>query len=443
MKGKYKIELFDVSKQPTSKIEGSNIVTNIYKNVYSGWHNAAPLNSDNFWDGATNVLSSPSNFSNGLVLFSDNIKSGINDIIRDKPIFGNAGGVYAGTDTKRGNLVTLESGAITNGHRYVWEFASDKCNGVISAMGLVPQVVGDGGSWGGGLYNRHGSGDNNYYPRTWLGCLKLRDDLSEIRFNPNTLSVVKYNNVAVAYSASNKIRDVVESLNLGVIYDNFVDQAELVDDYYYLICRKKSDLKFYLLKIDTDVLSIVDEFLMSNMTAATLQWGFLTPNKVGRLKTNASTVVWEVYNINTRSYESDFTHTRFIRTPSSHRLKLHCFKDFTLITSFMDSLGDAVNYAQLEVAMIIDHSTMAVIPGNSSHAYYGVNYTTYYNTNSVISLNGVPVIGLNYNQRASGYSYGGLGYYIPGIFLFSRINLETPITKTSAQTMKITYELTW
>ena len=59
---------------------------------------------------------------------------------------GRAGGGYSGSNTYRGTLNSLESGAITNGYRNVWDFDTSKCNGqTIKALTLTHRNTGNNG----------------------------------------------------------------------------------------------------------------------------------------------------------------------------------------------------------------------------------------------------------------------------------------------------------
>ena len=59
---------------------------------------------------------------------------------------GRAGGGYSGSNIYRGTLNSIESGAITNGWRNVWDFDTGKCNGqIIKALTLTHRNTGNNG----------------------------------------------------------------------------------------------------------------------------------------------------------------------------------------------------------------------------------------------------------------------------------------------------------
>lgn len=79
-------------------------------------------------------------FSKELPENADYISPSVEDVIA---LEGFAGGEYSGSNTKRGSLNLNESGAIDKGYKFVWDFATDKCNGVIKCVSLVPRVIGN------------------------------------------------------------------------------------------------------------------------------------------------------------------------------------------------------------------------------------------------------------------------------------------------------------
>lgn len=56
---------------------------------------------------------------------------------------GTAGGAYGGTDVHRGTLNLNETGPTENGYRLVWDFGTDRANGVIKCIGLTARFFGN------------------------------------------------------------------------------------------------------------------------------------------------------------------------------------------------------------------------------------------------------------------------------------------------------------
>ncbi len=147
--GRTKIELFDAqSGEKVYEQTDENMVTvalqrlldlpaelTVMDNVSS--RNCLPDLSMPFLNKA---LSGIWVFSKALPENAEYISPSTDDI---KALEGFAGGEYSSANTKRGTLNTNESGAIDNGYRYVWDFATDKSNSVIKCVSLVPRVAGN------------------------------------------------------------------------------------------------------------------------------------------------------------------------------------------------------------------------------------------------------------------------------------------------------------
>ena len=85
-----------------------------------------------------------SGYANGVLLF--NSARPTSDYIlptSEAVLTGYAGSVYSGDDLKRGTLNLLESGVITSGQRYVWDFGTGLAGGDIAAVALTSQRAAD------------------------------------------------------------------------------------------------------------------------------------------------------------------------------------------------------------------------------------------------------------------------------------------------------------
>lgn len=147
--GRTKIELYDAkSGEKVHEQTDENMVTvalqrllelpaelTIMDNVSN--RNCLPVLSMPFLSKA---LSGIWVFSKKLEESAEYISPSVTDI---KALSGYAGCEYSGTNSKRGSLNQNESGAIDNGYRYVWDFATDKANGVVNCVSLVPRVAGN------------------------------------------------------------------------------------------------------------------------------------------------------------------------------------------------------------------------------------------------------------------------------------------------------------
>lgn len=81
----------------------------------------------------------------GILLFNDTLNSDANDFfLPSLKVTGYASqDAYAGLDAARGSFNSLESGLQKDGsYRFVWDFATSQANGTIKSLGLCPDMMG-------------------------------------------------------------------------------------------------------------------------------------------------------------------------------------------------------------------------------------------------------------------------------------------------------------
>lgn len=179
MKGITEIILTDVNTGEVTRHVDENMFTNALDNAI----NRAP------WYMANDKLMSTSksneinplapvvgNALGGVLIFPQTIEENANTLYApasNKPVGIASFEAYSGTDTRRGNYNEIESGAITGGHRFVFDFSTSQANGLISCIALTSRR-GAAGYWDGGakIFQDGGSGSTQtaigmlrYYPR--------------------------------------------------------------------------------------------------------------------------------------------------------------------------------------------------------------------------------------------------------------------------------------
>lgn len=151
--GKAKIELFDAdSGRKVHEQTDTNIVTNAFQRLLTLPADFMVL--DNISDRrclAALVMPFYKKALSGVLAFSENIAEDEDNVSPTadnlySQLVGFAGGQYSGTNTMRGTLNSNESGAIDRGYRYVWDFSTDKANGIIKCVCLTPYIVGNLGN---------------------------------------------------------------------------------------------------------------------------------------------------------------------------------------------------------------------------------------------------------------------------------------------------------
>lgn len=138
--GHAKIELTNVKTGEIQTIEHDNIVTNAILNQLNYmYYNKDTINSE--------YLPLYDKVFNGILLFKEKLEEDPeNTYIPDvdvNPIVGYASNsVNNVKDTKRGNPNFEERGEINNGFKYVWDFSTSQANGKISAISLTNHNTG-------------------------------------------------------------------------------------------------------------------------------------------------------------------------------------------------------------------------------------------------------------------------------------------------------------
>lgn len=107
----------------------------------------------------------------GVLLWDENITEDPSIVIKPDKIheLGHAGSPYSGADIYRGSYNENESGPIEGGYRHVWDFDTDKANGTIKCISLTSQNGGNVGyhflndSGTHPLYNQKFFHSSNYF----------------------------------------------------------------------------------------------------------------------------------------------------------------------------------------------------------------------------------------------------------------------------------------
>jgi hypothetical protein len=434
MEGQYCIELFDAGTgRKQEEVKDKNVITNAYKTMFQEWYTRSAMSPNLFWHGSGGYIKAPINYSDGVFLFDEEISSNPDDFIIDRPRFASAGSEYAGTDSSRGTLNVNETGEVANGYRWVWDFSTDKANGTIRALGLVPSELGDMTTNFSYFNWATGTSDRNYEPYRYNGTTVHFSNNVVLRFHSSN-SIYKWAPSVSGYQTGHAVNNIASCSLSG--YDNVSSNAEGIGGYYYIIARDIALDQYHLIKINPASMTIAGTYHLTTNTSAIHNWGFLTGTKIAMLKSYTSTITWQIYDIATGSYEADFSHSAFNRLGSSCTMRY--LGNCSVVFSWYTGYG-----AWWSPSIIIPHDTLEPFFIENIQYAGTSSYSAYYNNNALVNMNGIPLHIMNNNCRSSSYSYGQLGHSIAGLFLFSRANLETPIVKTSSNTLKITYQLNW
>lgn len=145
MKGKATLILTDAeSGEEVKRVEESNMVTDVPTKLLD-IPRCGLFTMMNMPQIMNNFLPRYEKLFGGIMLLADNVGEN-KDIVSPPAGFspvGTAGGVYSGTDTRRGTLNENECCPIDGGYRLVWDFGTDRANGVIKCIGLTSRVFGN------------------------------------------------------------------------------------------------------------------------------------------------------------------------------------------------------------------------------------------------------------------------------------------------------------
>lgn len=154
-----------------------------------------------------------------------------------KALTGYAGGEYSGSNSKRGSLNLNESGAIDKGYRYVWDFSTDKANGTVSCVSLVPRVQGNLGD----------SSENNMSGLAFSMCDFLNYNTSD-----NQCGITKISNQIGHYSSG----DGILFSSTGGLLPIYAERSDRCV-YIYAVSAKQGDVyKFPI--VNSNAIQITD-----------------------------------------------------------------------------------------------------------------------------------------------------------------------------------------
>ena len=165
IKGKSVIELYNPNTRIKQRYEDENIVTNAFKYLF-GQNYFAQANTD-FMD---KFLPLYKNGIGGIILFDSQIEENPDIVIAPSTV-GCTGyastNAYSGPDLSRGGMNVNETELIDNGMKFVWDFATSQANGDIACVSLTHA---NGGRIGYGSKNYCDGGNTNIY---WFTQLSL------------------------------------------------------------------------------------------------------------------------------------------------------------------------------------------------------------------------------------------------------------------------------
>lgn len=472
IKGKTTIQLFNAKTgKEIERHTDDNMVTNLYPKLFEfgfkSWR--APWFSSTSQNNQMTKLSmmKPSDFVGGIQLFDSALIENPNLILPQPGVgcIGHAGGDYAGTDPYRGDLNASESGIITNGYKYVWDFATDKANGIIRSVAMTSLKGGNSGYRSDTFFGTsdaiaiQGWSPSDAQPFTFnitkytslqLGRpLWVTDDFLEFAFQATfsgTIRVKKYKSNDISqigfndypWTNQNDSDDMIKTLSSSE-YLTLND----VDGELYGLLYNSSTKTLYLKTYNRNNLSELSSVTLVNgatqmeLVFYQLVWGIVAGKVyVMGYSQSPETVPRVLHKFDAVTGANEGT----IELPAA--LGTYREGDFGGINFNSDRICFAVSRyppsgSNRSMFMYLFDGTKFL--GGISD-YWNSTYTSWFYAK--LLHKDYPII------IAPGY-YGYNGYFLGwavGIFahaLFTINNLASPVIKTSANTMKVTYQITW
>lgn len=147
MKGTATLILTDAATgEVVSSVVEHNLVTDALNNIF----NPCPYAMLHRFDGSAlfgAALPMWKELLSGVMLLGNSVTENKNSIFlgSDTVPIATAGSPYSGTNIYRGTLNENESGELPNGYRFTWDFGTDKANGTIRCVALTSKMFGDAG----------------------------------------------------------------------------------------------------------------------------------------------------------------------------------------------------------------------------------------------------------------------------------------------------------
>ena len=429
MKGKTTIQLYNSHGQRVLKKEDTNLVTNMFKIYWENNLNKAmyvDLYRDVLGANPNAMMPNPMLFSNGLMLFGSEQAQDAGNWLPEGPPLGYAGAAYSGTDTKRGTLNETETGAITGGYNWVWDFATDKANGLIKAVSLCPKEGGNGNPFGEictiGSYSA--SINRTAYDKDMT--LFTRYATGGVGYTKSVLNKIQYDSV-VSTTDTNYLLIGYDAISTPVSYKDKV----------WVIAKLTADSKYYLLKTDGAGSVELAWDLSSKITTPSYLtsgcFGMIDNKMVYISSWSNPYMTFFVYDTVTSSFEAD---KQYDVTATGTSTK---YPYAYTTETWIDVYGNEMLWLHSPSSSNATYAWSLLL--DKSFNNWCINgYTPYAYKYQYTMINpATPAFIIRYS---SSYTY--LYLRMLTISTFSINNLESPyIEKTSDYTMKVTYQLTW
>lgn len=469
--GHAKIELTNVKTGEVQTVEHDNMFTNALNDMFNSTIGIKYLFLDE-----QNMFPLVEKALGGIVLMNKTLEENPDkyDLPNNQYITGYASNdVNSGTNTYRGSRNLTESKKIENGYRFVWDFNTAQGNGVIASLGLTHKATGVDG-----FKSALPSGNNPFQYNTPYGLQNQPEDLRkyfffQVSFDFNTSTQISIKNIDNTHIIVCKFfipfifaekhiidTDLANGYSGKYPFPRLIEKKEIVsnieiedynnhrwienpeDDYYYCISYSNSLKKIKVIRMNKKTLVVDENFILEkeNIDFYNYQYGSSSFYHNTERDIEACSNSSFIYNNKIYLTGKSNNPNKFFSYSLTNSLEEN-EESFSYSSTWGDWCVDSEN----EVL----YSYNQIIQNNKDIYTYSTGYydTTNWFKDELEFMGRSKRTFFGYASSRSEDSsglYGIIRYYyaIDTRYLATINNLDTPITKTSDQSMKITYTIT-
>lgn len=412
------IDLHNHNSGFTERVEADNMVTNALSDICLRYLIQSSDSSHFFFPIANKALG-------GIILFDDALTENVNntDLNSEAHVVAFAGQTANSSDTYAGSYNAIESKKVSDGFVSVWDFGTSQANGVIESLARTHSTVSNG-------FAKYIAA-NYYWIETTTGVTGDTRDL----YIDDTTGYVYYLRKSSSVSAVCRISEPYEYSNVPVSFSARYETAsvEIVYDGSELETPNIFTCYSYRMGDDGYLYGVINE----------------TNPKLFRLKIKNEEFTHEFVGTFTQRIDNSqnawVVSKGYIYFIANDRLSLYKVN----LSNLSDVTAINVDFTASSTSRVLTVTNGGVIVTGG----YSGSPTT---TSKLIYPDGVV---LDYNLRGELCPYGGIPIYVKsGMYIDSKsgvnhtqayypqylgtiANIE-PVTKTAAQSMKVTYTLT-
>lgn len=490
MKGHTKIELTDVNTGEVEVIEHDNMITSAIEKELLSSRGIMPMAIHNQAYGYYNDLNFITSLFGGIFLYKDSLSANADDYLlpfdNDLIGYGYYNNINSGNNTQLGSFSAVESGIQEDGsYKYVYNFDTSQANGQISSVALTPYYSGILSS---GIKNENFD-STKVAPSTLMPSKYTFPDIDEaegfnininytgipVYVDDNYVYLLNYDNFR--YESADFIGKNGNKLNI-VRYPSKLGKLSIFDKYNLI----NSQLDSFTVDLPEDYsfttnnrnnifgrFFIDDEgifyFILNDSQTRTGSIELIKVDILNKLSVKYSVglstnYIW-LSNLNP-TFEQNLSLQNILHEMKvcKQKLIMSCRKKssttaplnlliYDLQTQKISVISDYPFTAQQEIYISNPYNENFVIVKTSTKSVYFVLDVRNNNLKRLCCTGSYPSL---YNYRFNGkYFYQPtlvsskkcyLQVSSPCQFLTTKNNLEKTVTKTSAQSMKVTYTLT-